>query len=392
MTVVDGIRALPVFTDFGGLFKIPYIGTLPPPGQGIYLSNLIAVNSMTSGPVFPTANGQNSYVQFTLTNTNPSLVPATLAGSTLNLPLNANRGGTARLTITATDGDGTVVTIPFTVNVTGGTTTNTDLSGDTIDDLILQNNAGQILGWRMDGMGQVAAGFWIYTGGLGDWKIARQADINGDGFTDLIMQNTVGQVIAWLMNGSGGVASGIWLFPSGLGDWRVVGVADFDGDGTADIILQNSAGLILARLTDGRGNPTGWAWVSVNAGGDWKVVGFTDITGDAINDVVLQNTLGQIFVWPLDGTGRAINFANGVGLKPGSGYLYAGGLGAWRVATMADTNRDGIPDLVFQYPYGQIVIWLLDGTGRAINLSTGVGLKPGSGSLYSGTLGDWRIR
>lgn len=84
--------------------------------------------------------------------------------------------------------------------------------------------------------------------------------------------------------------------------------------------------------------------------------------------------------------------ATGQGLKPGPGFLYSGALGPWRVATVSDMNNDGIPDLVMQYSAGQILAWLLDGTGRAVNLSTGVGLKPGSGFIYTGVLGDWRVR
>ena len=59
---------------------------------------------------------------------------------------------------------------------------------------------------------------------------------------------------------------------------------------------------------------------------------------------------------------------------------------------IADVNGDGIPDLVFQNSAGQIYRWLLDGSGNAINFTTGTGLKPGSGFLYGGGLGDWRIR
>jgi hypothetical protein len=267
-----------------------------------------------------------------------------------------------------------------------------DLSGDTVDDLVLQNGSGQILVWQLDGFGRIGGGFWVYGGGLGDWKVVAVADISGDAFTDLILQNNAGQTLAWLTNGSGAVTSGIWLFQSGLGDWRVVGVADINRDGAADIILQNSAGLILARLTDGRGTPTSWVWVSQNALGDWKVVGVTDMDGDAINDVAFQNAAGQLVVWRLDGTGTPVNLTTGQGLKAGSGFLYSGALGPWRVATVSDMNRDGIPDLVMQYPSGQILAWLLDGTATAVNPGTGAGLKPGSGYIYSGGLGDWRVR
>ena len=56
-----------------------------------------------------------------------------------------------------------------------------------------------------------------------------------------------------------------------------------------------------------------------------------DISSDGIQDVILQNNAGQIYSWLLDGTGNTVNFSTGAGLKPGSNYLYSGGLGDWRV-------------------------------------------------------------
>jgi hypothetical protein len=94
----------------------------------------------------------------------------------------------------------------------------------------------------------------------------------------------------------------------------------------------------------------------------------------------------------LDGTGSAVDFSTGAGLKPGSGYLYGGGLGDWRVMAVCDVNSDGVPDLLFQNTIGQIYVWTLDGTGRGVDFSTGSGLKPGSGYLYGAGLGDWRLR
>ena len=178
------------------------------------------------------------------------------------------------------------------------------------------------------------------------------ADINGDGFTDLVFQNSAGQIAAWFLDGTGnavnfstgsGVAAGSQLlYSAGLGDWRVVGCADINTDGKADLIFQNS--------------------------------------------------LGQIYVWLLDGTGSAVNFSNGAGLKLGTGYLYAGGLADWKITALGDINSDGVPDLIFQNTAGQIYVWMLGGTGGTVNFSTGSGLKPGTGFLYGGGLGDWRLR
>ena len=124
-----------------------------------------------------------------------------------------------------------------------------------------------------------------------------------------------------------------------------------------------------------------------------------DVNGDGISDLVFQNSIGQVYAWFLNGSGSAVNFTTGAGLKgtgaAGSGYLYAGALGDWRIVSVADVNGDGIPDLIFQNSVGQVYAWFLNGSGSAENFTTGAGLKgtgaAGSGYLYTGALGDWRV-
>ncbi len=309
--------------------------------------------------------GETSVVNFSLAINNPALVTASLAGSSLNLSVKSNRGGFADIAVNATDTNGNTAQSKFRLSVAGGliaTSVTGDANNDGITDFVFQNGAGQLFEWFLDGTGTTinfatGAGLkpgskFLYGGGLGDWRLAARADVNNDGIPDLIFQNSIGQIYRWLLDGSGNpinFATGTGLKPGsgflyggGLGDWRIVAVADINGDGIPDLVFQNSA--------------------------------------------------GQIYRWLLDGSGNAINFTTGTGLKPGSGFLYGGGLGDWRVVATADINGDGIPDLVFQNSAGQIYKWLLDGSGNAINFTTGTGLKPGSGFLYGGGLGDWRIR
>ena len=369
--------------------------------------------------------GETSVVNFSLAINNPALVTASLAGSSLNLSVKSNRGGFADIAVNATDTNGNTAQSKFRLSVAGGliaTSVTGDANNDGITDFVFQNGAGQLFEWFLDGSGTTinfatGAGLkpgskFLYGGGLGDWRLAARADVNNDGIPDLIFQNSIGQIYRWLLDGSGNpinFATGTGLKPGsgflyggGLGDWRIVAVADINGDGIPDLVFQNSAGQIYRWLLDGSGNAInfttgtglkpGSGFLYGGGLGDWRVVATADINGDGIPDLVFQNSAGQIYNWLLDGSGNAINFTTGTGLKPGSGFLYGGGLGDWRVVATADINGDGIPDLVFQNSAGQIYKWLLDGSGNAINFTTGTGLKPGSGFLYGGGLGDWRIR
>lgn len=309
---------------------------------------------------------------------------------------------------------------------TGGTTQGgfspKDLNGDGTADFVFQNGAGQLYAWFLDGTGgtinfTTSGGLkpgsrFLYLSGMGDWRLVARADLNNDGIADLIFQNAAGQIYVWFLDGTGSTVnfttgSGLkpgshFLYGSGLGDWRVVGCADVNGDGNADLVFQNGAGQIYVWFLDGTGNAVNFSTGSglkpgskmlYTAGmGDWRVAAFTDMNGDGIPDFVFQNGAGQIFVWLLDGTGTAINYAAGTGLKPGSKFLSISGLGDWRVVSCADMNGDGKTDLVFQNGAGQIYVWFLDGTVSTVSFASGAGLKPGSRFLYTSGLGDWRAR
>ncbi|MEO6739460.1 MAG: FG-GAP-like repeat-containing protein [Chthoniobacteraceae bacterium] len=297
-----------------------------------------------------------------------------------------------------------------------------DVNNDGKADFIFQNGSGQIYTWLLDGTGSplnFATGDglkpgskFLYGGGLADWKIVGRADVNNDGVPDLIFQNNVGQIYAWCLDGTGNpvnfaTGSGLkpgskLLYGGGLGDWRITAVTDVNGDGFADLVFQNSVGQVYVWFLDGSGNTVNFATGSgLKPGskllyggglGDWRITAVADVNGDGFADLVFQNSIGQVYVWFLDGSGNAVNLTTGSGLKPGAKFLYGSGLGDWRVTAVADVNGDSKADLVFQNSAGQIYVWFLDGTGNGIDFTRGSGLKPGSQFLYGGGLGDWKLR
>jgi hypothetical protein len=294
----------------------------------------------------------------------------TVASASASAPLALNIGpNTIHIVVTAPDG---VTTKTYTLTVTRSNRNSPmDLNGDILDDFVFQNTAGQIYAWYLDGSGGVTSGAFLYSSGLGDWRLKGKADLNGDGNTDFVFQNTVGQIYVWYLDGSGGATSGAFLYSSGLGDWRIAGLADLNGDGNTDLVFQNDAGQIYVWYLDGSGGVTSGAFIFTGGLGDWKIAGLADFNGDGIADIVFQNNAGQIYAWYLDGSG---------GVTSGA-FLYSSRLGDWKIAGLADLNGDGNADIVFQNNAGQIYAWYLNASAVATS----------GAFLFTGGLGDWHI-
>ena len=290
--------------------------------------------------------------------------PGTASGA---IPLNMGANSITTI-VTAPDG---VTTKVYWLTVTRGNLLR-DVNGDGNTDLVFQNDAGQIAAWYMNGSGTATSAGYVYSGGLGDWKVKGMADMNGDGNTDYIFQNTAGQIAVWYMTPTGTLASSVILYSGGLGDWKLTAASDINGDGKADLIFQNTAGQIAVWYMNGSGGASSSAMLYSGGLGDWKVTGVADLNGDGKADIVFQNAVGQIAVW----------YMNGNGGISGSAMLYSGGLGDWKLAAIAEMNGDGKADLIFQNTAGQIAVWYMNGSGGV----------SGSAMLYSGSLGDWRVR
>ena len=94
---------------------------------------------------------------------------------------------------------------------------------------------------------------------------------------------------------------------------------------------------------------------------DWKVVAMGDFNGDRRCDLVWQYPTGKVVVWLMAGVQQV-----------GSATLYADAT-AWKVVSAGDMNDDGNCDLIWQSATGQVVVWFFDRAtkiGAEVLLST----------------------
>jgi cyclophilin family peptidyl-prolyl cis-trans isomerase len=114
MTVVDSIAALPRYQFAAPYGEIPLINYTS--GEAT-LANFVRITSITPATLFPAGSGP-SVLELSIQNSAPATVATQLSGSTLTLtPL---AGGTASITIRATDTNGNTADASFNVTVAAG--------------------------------------------------------------------------------------------------------------------------------------------------------------------------------------------------------------------------------------------------------------------------------
>jgi hypothetical protein len=185
------------------------------------------------------------------------------------------------------------------------------------------------------------------------WRVVAVDDFNGDKRPDLLWQHAVtGQLYIWLMDHTTLIGE---LAPqSAAPDWRVAGTGDFNGDGKPDIIWVNRATMQVYVWFMDKERMIGGDFVDAhNVPPSYRIVGVADFNRDGRVDLLWQDTVqGLVGVTFLDGT-RILGVS---GLTP------AAVSPTWVVRGVADHDRDGNPDLVWQnLTTGELYVWFMNG-------------------------------
>ena len=288
--------------------------------------------------------------------------PFQTAWTTTALP-----NGSYVLTAVARDAAGNRTTSsPVTVSVANQTqviaASPGDFDGDGAPDLLWQSTKGGLNLWLMNG-NALADSMPLNPGSVDPiWQVASVDDFNGDGKNDVLWQHlTTGQLYVWMMNGAT-LTSSVGL-PNQTD--RAVASGDFNGDGKADVILRNPATgevsvLFMNGTTPLASTPTSIA----HLGTSWTVVGAGDMNRDGKIDLICQNTANGSL---------QVLFMNGALIQQTVPLNPSTVASTWRIKAVADFNRDGNVDLVWQSTTGQLYIWYMNGTTmvRGDNLSPG---------------------
>jgi hypothetical protein len=201
------------------------------------------------------------------------------------------------------------------------------------------------------------------------------ADFNRDGTADVIWQDPVtGWAQVWYLGGAQGVSITGAANLTARNTWRIVGVADFDRDGHPDVVWQDpDTGAAQLWLMGGEGGNVIASATTLSAANTWRIMSVADFNKDGVPDCIWQDQeSGWAQIWFMGG-------AQGTTL---TGAVNLTTRNTWRIGGTGDFNADGVPDVVWQDPAtGATQIWYLGGA-QGNELQSAANLAGAS---------DWRI-
>ena len=244
-----------------------------------------------------------------------------------------------------------------------------DFDGDGKDDVLLRHADGRWRYYRMNGRRVMSSGAADLTQNLA-WQIAGIGDFNGDGNDDVLLWHLDGNLYLhyYAMDGGRTLAdSGPVVLPNfNEGSWERsvnwrMAVGDFDGDGNDDVLLRYSSGFDDSAgqaddrwhyyRMDGRRVLEGSGRARLTRDGTWRIAGIADLDRDGRDDVLLRKTDGRWYFYPMNG--RAV--LRGRGTVPMTRDL------DWRLAGIGHFDRDVRKSALLRHPNGRWRYYRLQG-------------------------------
>lgn len=231
-----------------------------------------------------------------------------------------------------------------------------ELNGDGIPDLVVAGFDGARGSWTVQGMLGIGDGTFRLAGSqLVDnvnRAVVATGDVNRDGKNDAVVFAFGRGLEIWFGNGAGGFSGSLAIPVIPANGLRTAELADLDHDGDLDIVAASNE-QIAVMLNSGNsfGSPTYYDATAPdgNSFGSWSSIALADVDLDGTIDIVTER--GAIY----------LGHGNGAFASPA---LFDVGLDS-NGATVADFNRDGLPDLLVGGSFGSVVV--LMGERNSVN-------------------------
>jgi hypothetical protein len=257
-----------------------------------------------------------------------------------------------------------------------------DFDGDAKPDVItVHATTGELLLYRGTGAGRFESGRRVIGTGWNNFTaVFSPGDFNGDTFNDLIVRNTAGELRLYRGNGKGGWLNGTASDLIGTGWAKFTAIfspGDFNGDGFSDVIVRNAAGELRLYRGNGKGS---WIDPSSNIliGTGWN--NFTaifspgDFNGDRFSDVIVRNAAGEMRLYRGNGKGSWID--------PSSNILIGTGWNSFTaIFSPGDWNSDGRADVIVRNAAGELRLYRGNGKGSWIDPSSNILIGTGWNSF-----------
>jgi hypothetical protein len=188
-----------------------------------------------------------------------------------------------------------------------------------------------------------------------------RSDFNFDGNVDLVLQDSATDINVLELTRSFATTQ-VSTSPGSSGSpWQIAGVGDFDRNGTSDLLFQStdSYGYLVYWYMGGTALSQ-WSFLNpTTAGGTWRAKAVADFNKDGKPDILFEDGNGYLGLWYMNGT----NLSTSTLLTPN--YVSDP---HWQVVGTGDFDNDGNTDILFEYVQpgngnnGLLALWYMTGS------------------------------